>query len=453
MHPGLIISRFLYGSAASAHAWLHAGAYVARSRKPRAHRRPTSPQSPPRLLFLCRTFPPALDGGVYRLVALIKAARASGWEVDVVTREPPAEASAAGRELADSIPDGVRVRSWERPQSEPIARISPTIDGGFLEIDCILKTAREFPAPTVILASGPMFSEFVAARALSAETSAPYVLGYRDEWTTNLFAFVSRGITDRFWERFALSGASAIVCATNGMARELVQSFGTDIATRIHVIPNGWDPVPTGSEPLTTPAPVEELARSLGFFGTLTEDIDLGIDDFLADAEAVMASRPDLVERLRLRFVGRKSPTMEERLTTNPISQMIATVDHQPVSTVCLEMQGSLGLLLLNGPRVARAVPGKTYQYIAARRPILIYGKGGDLEGLLAGTPGTRMIGTGNRAELERALDELISGALERELAQRDEHLEQATSRAVRSREYLEVLATVAREGATAAAI
>lgn len=450
MHPALAISRLIFGSAASAHAWLHACAYVAHPRRSRTQRSPL-PSGPPRLLVLCRTFPPALDGGVYRLVALITAARARGWEIDIVTRQPPESLSAAGQELAGRVPEGVRIRTWERPGSEPIARIAPTIDGGFIEIASILKTARESPTPNVIVASGPMFSEFVAARTLSNETSAPYVLEYRDEWTTNLFSFVVRGMTDRFWERFSLSKAAAIVCTTPGMARELVQTFGPDVAKKVQVIPNGWDPVTATTEPTITTTPAEELARSIGFFGTLTEDIDLGIDSFLQDTEALIASRANLAGRIRLRFVGRKSEAMERRLSGGPLAQVTVQIGHQPLSVVGNEMRKSLGLLLLNGPKVARALPGKLYEYIAARRPILVYGTGGDIEDLLANTPGTRVIQRGNPEELGGAIDALISGALERELEARDRTLEAATSRAVRSAEYLDVLSTVAQLGTRAA--
>lgn len=437
-------ARAVTGSLATTRAWLDAARYIVRARatRPRPARRGSGT---PRLRLLCRTFPPEHDGGVYRLLAIVTAASQGGWHVDVVAGPAPRNPTRAGLELAERIPATVGIHRWERPSQLPIARIAPTIYGGFLEIGRIVAAARRLPAPSVILASGPTFSEFVAARVLSASTSRPYVLDYRDEWTENAGLFVERGLTDRYWERFALAAASAIICVTPGMARHFSVAFGPAVKHKLRLVPNGWDAPDPATPAATIIPPPDDLRRSITFFGVLTEDLDhIGFEAFADDLEQLVASRPGIENTVQFRFVGVKSPGYRQRLASNVLGRVCIDVDHQPMSVVTAHMSHCLGLLILNGPGAHRAIPGKTYGYIAARRPILVYGTGGDTGELFEGVPGARMIKCGDPQDLGRAIDALTSGTLDRELAGRGEAIVESTSRAGRSAKLLSILRSVA---------
>ena len=437
-------ARAVTGSVASVHAWLDAARYVTRTGRKHGNRGQHHPGAP-RILLLSRTFPPARDGGVYRLVAIATAASQAGWNVDVVTGPVPRDPTQAGLELVDHLPAAVRIHHWQRPAQLPIARIAPTIDGGFLEVDRIVGAARGLPAPDVILASGPMFSEFVAARILSASLSRPYVLDYRDEWTENPARFIERGLTDRYWERFALTGAAAIICNTAGMARHFPVAFGPVVEGKLHVVPNGWDPPDPASAAATSIAGVGDLSRSITFFGVLTEELDhVNFEVFADDLERLLVSRPQMENLVRFCFVGVKSPGYRRRLASGAMGRMCVDIDHQPVSVVAASMSRCLGLLLFNGPAGQRMIPGKTYGYIAARRPILIYGTGGDTGDLFQGVPGARTIRPGDPQDLGRAIDALTSGTLDHELARRGEAIVESNSRAARSAKLLAILSSVA---------
>lgn len=432
------------GSVASIHAWLDAARYILRTRAKRE--RPVRHGSgPPRLLLLCRTFPPALDGGVYRVLAIATAASQGGWRVDVVTGPAPRNPTRAGLELAERLPAAVGVHRWQRPTGVPMARIAPTIDGGFLEVERIVGTARALPAPSVILASGPTFSEFVAARVIGAAVPAPYVLDYRGEWTENPAQFVERGLTDRYWERFALAGASAIICNTAGMARHFPVAFGPAAKGKLHVIPNGWDAPDAATPAAAASAPFDDLRRSIAFFGPLKEDLaHIEFEAFAKDLEHLLVSRPDIESAIRFRFVGEKSLRYRQRMASTTLGRVCVDVDHQPASVVVTDMSQCLGLLLFNGLSGQRMIPGKTYGYIAARRPILIYGAGGDTSDLFERVPGARIIRPGDPKDLGRAIDALTSGALDRELEGRGEAIVESTSRVAMSAKLLTILSLVA---------
>lgn len=430
-------SRAITGFTASVHAWWNALRYIVSTPRRGEHRAYAGTR---RLLIVCRTFPPALDGGVYRLVAIASEASRSGWQVDIiagpVTNNPPS----AGVELAERLSPTVRVHRWRRPAGQPILRVAPMIDGGFLEIEQIVRKSRNL-TPDVILASGPTFSEFVAARLIGAAASVPYALDYRDEWTENPAPFVERGLTDRYWERFALADASAVICTTPGAARHLPGIFGAAIADKLHVVPNGWDSLPlTG---VSLPRVPDEPGRCIVFFGTLKEHVDF--DSFAADLEQLLTDRPDLETKVRIGFVGEKASRYRHRMASGVLSRVCIDVDHQPEPVVAANMSRCLGLLLLNSEAARRAIPGKTYAYIAARRPILIYGGGGDVADLFRGVAGARLVERGQPEDLGRAIDALISGALDRELADRSEALVESTSRVSRSEKLLGILMAIAQ--------
>jgi len=89
----------------------------------------------------------------------------------------------------------------------------------------------------VILASGPPFASFMVAKRLSVRLRCPYVLDYRDPWTSYPYSeqYAARGVRRK--EEHLLAGCAAVtgVCPSlfNG-------TFGVD--EKFHVITNGYDP-------------------------------------------------------------------------------------------------------------------------------------------------------------------------------------------------------------------
>jgi hypothetical protein len=63
----------------------------------------------PHLLLLAWSFPPEINGGVYRPVALAKYAARAGWKVTVASGPSTGQGTAAGIELLNSLPPQVRV--------------------------------------------------------------------------------------------------------------------------------------------------------------------------------------------------------------------------------------------------------------------------------------------------------------------------------------------------------
>ena len=330
-----------------------------------------------------------------------------------ITDESPAKPSVAGSELASRIPQAVTLRRWSQPPLLPSQRFSPDVDGSFKSIRAIIRAAApvlsECPG-AIVLASGPTFAEFVAAYHLHTLFGSPYALDYRDEWTECPFDFVGRGLTDRLWERRCLTHATAVVFTTLSMQRHYLATFPRLQATKTVTIRNGWEDI-AGSEapPEAQHAGTDRARMTLGFFGTLGEHF--GFDEFACTLAKALAMDPTLSAAVDVELFGSISSENLDAIQAHDLSPNVHFLGQLPHPLARARMTQCTALLLLNGPRVHRYIPGKTYDYIASRRPVLLYGAGGELEAILRQQPGVIITQRGDASGLAAALQNIISGA------------------------------------------
>ena len=428
-------------------AWAQAAAYARRSLLPPP---PFRPPGENHLLLLARPFPPLVSGGVYRPLGLVRAAVGRGWHVSVITQSAGSETSPASRELAAAVPPSVDVRRFDDSVARPSTNFAPGVDGGFSSIATIVKSAEEVLAKrpvSVIVASGPTFAEFVAGMLLRQSYGTPLILDYRDEWTESALGFVSRGRTDRWWERVCSKAATHLVFVTQTIADHHREVFDSQVETT-SVIPNGWEDYlfQIGAPPV----PLSDGSRTvIGFFGVLSEHWDL--DEFLVTLSQAIDTRPSLQQGLTFRFVGRKADREREALSRFPINGLLEDIGHLPHAQAQLMMRECDALLTFNSPRLARCIGGKCYEYVAAGVPILLYGRGGEMEAYLSQHSGTRMVGRGDPAALDQVLRSLVSGEVRAEI---NDNTDRATSerRSLRSDQYVDLLEKTVNEWATNAA-
>jgi len=426
---------------ATAQAWSDAVRYWSPFRRTRS-----SCSGGRRVLILVRDCPPSSTGGVYRVAALLRALSRAGWETDVIAGPGPTETDETGRELEAGLPAETRVHRWTPAGTEPSTRFSPFVDGDFSAIRQILELAQQNQlSADAIIASGPRFAEFVAAMVLARRMSVPLILDYRDEWCENPLSFVERGPTDRFWERLSLSRADAVVFTTEASRRHYLASFPVLRRHPTHVVPNGWDDPPRFETASIPPYPDhEENARHpISFYGWLGDHWDL--QEFGATLLRASREAPLSVNRFQFRFVGRKSPENLALLNSPGLSGLTAEVPHLPFALARSEMRRDAALLLLNNAALARVLPGKLFEYVAARRPVLLYGLGGEMETILRSIPGTRFVARGDARGLVAALEEIQRGLPQSEVDRAPSSLIHGFQRDVQMERFLAMLEDVVR--------
>lgn len=403
---------------------------------------PTAVRAPRKartLLYLSRNLPPHFHGGVFRQVAFLKAAVKAGWEVEVITDTPPSQPTLAGREMLRELPSVVRLHRWEPSTRSPSYRWSTDVSGGFSSIRRIIRAAERIEVPpSLVAASGPPFAEFMAAPVIARGFSAACVLDYRDEWTTNPLEFVQRGNGDRLWEHLALRRAHACVCATESMRQHLASAFSGMPRARSVTIRNGWDSSDAFSSSRERTEDLRPTPTTIGFFGWLAEH--WGFDEFVNVLKQALDLAPRLRDELEFVIYGGISPPIRRLLETLPSTPRFALQGLVPRSIAHRAMTGCGTLLLLTSPRLARVLPGKIYDYLASRRPILLYGTEGEMASLLAGWPGATIVPRCDPEALATALTRIASGIPDAELAAAPLDLRDSYSRSRRDTEWVEYL-------------
>jgi glycosyltransferase involved in cell wall biosynthesis len=340
----------------------------------------------PHLLLFAWSFPPEINGGVYRPVSLAKYAVRAGWRVTVATGPLTGAPSAAGLDLLNSLPATVRIFR-ALPAAPTSYKLLPKVDGGFQNIIPIAEAAAaacQHDPPTAILASGPPFVTFISANFVSIRFRVPLVLEYRDEWSVHTPAFVTAGAFDKKWERKLLRSASAVVFVTEASRNAYLASIDGLDGSKCLVVPNGWDPEDFVVEPVSSATGSVDNHSKLvisfvGSIGWLAKP-----ETFLARFQEVLVRCPSLRERLIVRFTGPKSDEFRGAFTSfqNQFPNSIELVDGVPKTEAVAEMRGAGALLLLLDSFYDTTIPGKLYEYLAAGAPILVFsdtGLAGDL--------------------------------------------------------------------------
>ena len=289
--------------------------------------------------------------------------------------------------------------------------------------------------PDIILGSAPPFTALLVARRLSREFDVPWVAEFRDLWVDDPYYEepLWRRPIDRLVERTVLRSAAGLVAVTPTSAAVLERQYRRPVTT----ILNGY-----AEEDLMAPAsaPASDIV-SIVYTGA----IYTGFRD-PSPLFAAMALLGDKRCKLEVLFYG------PDESQVMPLAERHGVADRvfvRPrVGYRCsLKIQAAADALLLmqwNDPKDAGNIPGKFFEYLAARRPILLLGYE---HGILA-----RMIGERGAGAVVNA-PQRIAQVLEAWIAQRPAGIPQlpasvlsGLSRAEQYRDYEAFLAGLIRE-------
>jgi hypothetical protein len=116
---------------------------------------------------------------------------------------------------------------------------------------------------------------------------------------------------------------------------------------------------------------------------------------------------PHLAERLELVFAGRRTPDQEQELDRlRSLPCRITRLPFAEHAQAVAVMRDADALLLLNAdlPHTHRIINAKTFEYIAARRPIFVVAPKGDLWDVVSEIPETVLCRPADIAGITKAL-------------------------------------------------
>jgi len=347
------------------------------------------------VLYVAFYFPPTSGGGVERTLRFCEHLPAHGVTCEVVAPDDARWLAEDPASLA-RIPDGLRVhrvhyrglgnrmlpadriaaatgtleRVRVRARLAPRRLLLPDVDLPWL-VDVVPAATRLLRSGRfdAVLTTAPPHSVTVAGAALARRTGLPWVADWRDPWLAHPDVARDRpavraklAASARLARRVAprMAGAACVNEAIADEVRRLAPG------TLVEVIPNGAE-VERIAALERRPDPRLTFTFTGYFFG------DRGPGVFLDALAGALRERPALREGVRARFVGGFPESERARLATLGLQGVVVVEPTQPHDTV-LQAQRDADVLLLFMQARAGAeavVPAKTWEYLAAERPVL----------------------------------------------------------------------------------
>jgi glycosyltransferase involved in cell wall biosynthesis len=225
--------------------------------------------------------------------------------------------------------------------------------------------------PDVIFASAPPFTALLIGYLLSKATGIPLVIEYRDRWSDDPYYPPPwwRRQMERWMEGKITHRAAAITTVSEPWAEAYRTRYGKPVA----VIYNGYDPTDQPSDiALSEPGgwPDRNILRI-----THTGGIYRGRRD-PSPLFAAIGRHDDLKRRVRVVFYGLETdyvPSLARAHGVENIIEIHGRVNH--AESLRQQHQSDVLLLMqMDSPLEQGNVPGKLFEYLGARRPILVLG-------------------------------------------------------------------------------
>lgn len=221
---------------------------------------------------------------------------------------------------------------------------------------------------SLIYSTSPPHSTHIGAAIIKKITGLPWVCDFRDPWTGDfLFKPQSRWARKihRTMENSVLCQSDRILCISETVRRKYIEEFGIE-EKRLITIYNGFDQVDFDNPHPDKGDKKEKtiITHSGSLYGTHFSK------NFYMAFSIAIKKYPSLFKDIHLRFIGvmdMKIKNTIERLLGGNVS-FIGYVGHLEAVKTIIESDINL-IALPYGENYG--IPGKVFEYLAAKRPIL----------------------------------------------------------------------------------
>jgi len=354
-----------------------------------------------RVLIISYYWPPAGGGGVQRWLKMTKYLPEYGW-TPVIYTPSNGEAPVVDQSLVNQVhPEVEKISSpiWEpytfykrftgKKASEKVysgfindkkeswtQKLSVFIRGNFFIPDARkfwIKPGAKFLTKYLsenkvdcIVSTGPPHSTHLIAYKVAKKTNTPWVADFRDPWT-NIDFYNQLRLTSwadkkhKKLEQLILQNASKIVTVSNSWADDFKNLSNRDVT----VIRNGFDHADFETE-------IAQLDEkfTICHIGSMNSDRN---PEALWIALKNLVSNPQFDQSLSIKLIGQVDHSIFQSIEQYGLTAYLNHIPFLSHKDALLALQASQVLMLpINDtPNSLGVVPGKIYEYLGARRPVV----------------------------------------------------------------------------------
>ncbi len=348
-------------------------------------------------LLLAYHYPPTGGVAVQRVLRFSRYLSEFGWRPVVVCAKKVGH-EPSDPDLVAEIPDEVLVErisclepdqfsdSWDNPKEKVVRNLFKLFDRLLFPDDRALwikpavrrsLSLIEHHQVELIWATAQPWSTLVAGMQLKKKTGLPLVLDFRDDWTTSNedFRKVKRLKEEQDLEQEVLKSADAVISVTPHIVEQLKARRPRSLPeNRVFYIPNGFDPAHFRGASEET-SELEEVSKfTLLHAGGLYDKRPLS--PLLEALERWFHMSPERIRQVQVKLAGRIDSKIASEIAAWPHHQIIEClgfISHREIRR--LMQSASVNLLMIEQVKTAAWLfTGKVFEYIGARRPILMLG-------------------------------------------------------------------------------
>lgn len=323
-----------------------------------------------KVLVLAYFYPPKNDMGALRPTKMTKYLPEFGWDPIVLT--------AAGEKRDGGLDPVPGVPVYRTPSAfsliNPFFRQSDRVGYWKYGVKKAIEIMQERPFDLLYSTAGPMRINYLASK-IKAATGVPWVAEFRDPWTDNHFD-VGKSHLHFWWtdkkERRAMHNVD-VITTVSGPWVELISRRHKG-EKNVEFIQNGFD-----HEDYLQAGKVDSLKKFTVTYtgGLYSRGRHSAVQDpslFLNAMRLLKDNGTISRDNFCLRFFGSSRDYIEEQARIRKVEDLVEVHNRVPYEESIKKQMESTVLLLLSNtlPTMKAVYTGKVYEYLGARRPILV---------------------------------------------------------------------------------